>query len=78
MLENFIIDIDKPNKAIRILTHFIEELMSDSCNFEECENLKLKMKYILSLVYAIKLVNDDLAKLKREYYKIVLNEYKNN
>ena len=76
MLENFIVELDKPTKAIRILTHFIEELIYDNCNFEECENPKLKMRYILSLVYTIKLVNDDLAKLKREYYKIVLNEYK--
>ena len=39
MLESFINELDKPNKAIRILTHFIEELIYDNCNFEECENV---------------------------------------
>ncbi len=77
MLENFIVEIDKPIKAIKFLTHIIQELTSDSCNFEECENSKLKIEYILSLVYTIGLVNKDVARLKREYYRMVLEGYKN-
>lgn len=75
MLENFLIDIDKPNKAIRILSQFAQELILDSVEFEICENPKLKIRYILSLIYAIELVNEDLARLKREYYKDFLKTF---
>ena len=76
MLEDFIIELDKPTKAIKILVHLIEELMYDSHNFEECKNPKLKIRYIMSLIYAVGVINKDILKLKREYYKYVLEEYK--
>ena len=69
MLENFIIELEKPNKAIRILIQFIQELILDNHDYDICQNPKLKIRYILSLVYALELINEDMAKLKREYYK---------
>lgn len=74
MIEDFIIELELPNKAIKILTHFIQELIIGGFEYEECQNPKLKIRYISSLIYAIKLVNDDIAKIKREYYKLMLKE----
>ncbi|MBR3604456.1 MAG: hypothetical protein IKL52_00325 [Candidatus Gastranaerophilales bacterium] len=76
MLEDFIIELDKPTKAIKILVHLIQELMYEDCNFEECKNPKLKLRYLSSLIYAIGLVNCDISKIRREYYKSVLEGYK--
>jgi len=76
MIEDFIIELEKPNKAIKILTHFIQELIIDGFEYEECQNPKLKIRYVLSLVYALELINNDIAKLKREFYKNMLkNKY---
>ena len=74
MLEDFITELDKPQKAVKILTHLIQELIYDDCNFEECNNPKLKIQYISSLIYATQLVNEDISKLKKEYYELMCKE----
>ena len=71
MIEDFIIELEKPNKAIKILTHFIQELIIDGFEYEECQNPKLKIRYVLSLVYVIELINNDIAQLKREWLSIL-------
>lgn len=75
MLEHFLIETEKHNKAIRILSQFTHELITGGAEFEICENPKIKIRYILSLVYAIELVNEDLCKLKKEYYKNFLKDF---
>ena len=74
MLEDFIIELDKPTKAIKILAYFIQELIYNNFDFDECENPRLKRQYIKSLIYTIELVNKDILKLKREYYKLMCKE----
>lgn len=74
MIEDFIIELEIPNKAIKILTYFLQELLYDNFDIEECKNTKIKNRYVSSLIYTIKLVNNDIAKIKREYYKLMLKE----
>ena len=74
MLEDFIIELERPNKATRILLDFLRDFICNEYDFSNCSNQRIKTQYVLSLIYALNLINENIAKLKREYYKMMLKE----
>lgn len=69
MLEDFMAELAQPIRAIKLLTIFIQEQIFDECIFDINKNKQDKEYNTLALNYAIGLVNKDISKLKKKYYK---------
>ena len=69
MIEDFLTQLITPLKTIRLLTSFLREQILDESIFLVSKNQYDKNENTLAINYAINLVNDDILKLRKKYYK---------
>ena len=74
MIEDLLSELTKPIKAIKLLTIFLEEQVFDDSIFEINKNQHDKNENTLAINYAISLVNKDILKLKKKYYRKMVKE----
>ncbi|MBQ7287223.1 MAG: hypothetical protein IJW73_05620 [Candidatus Gastranaerophilales bacterium] len=74
MIEDLLADLNKPIKAIHLLTIFLEEQLYDEVIYNINKNQRNKNENTLAINYAIQLINKDLLKIKRRYYKLMCKE----
>jgi len=74
MIEDLLSELTKPIKAIKLLTIFLEEQIFDDSIFEINKNQHDKNENTLAINYAISLVNKDILKLKKKYYRKMVKE----
>lgn len=78
MIEDFLSELNKPLRTIKLLNLLIQEHIHDEFTFFIDKNQLDKNENTLAISYAIELVNEDIAKLYDEYYKKMCEEkYKN-
>lgn len=79
MLEDLLVDLIKPTKAISLLSMFLEKIIEDEtvCNINK--NPYERKLNIMTVVYAINLINNDILKLRKRYDKKMCKiKYKSN
>ena len=74
MIEDLLSELTKPIKAIKLLTIFLEEQVFDDSIFEINKNQRDKNENTQAINYAISLVNKDILKLKKKYYRKMVKE----
>ena len=74
MIEDFMAELEQPIRAIKLLTIFMQEQVCDDCTFFINKDQRDKNENTLAINYAIELVNKDILKLKRKYYKKMYRE----
>ena len=74
MLEDLLTSLIKPIKAIKLLNILLEEVMEDETIYNINKNQYDKNQNILAINYAINLVNYDILRTRRKYYKLMCKE----
>lgn len=74
MIEDFMSELEQPIRTIKLLTIFMQEQVYDDCTFFINKDQQDKNQNTLAINYAIELVNKDILKLKRKYYKKMCKE----
>lgn len=74
MVENLLVELIKPTKAIRLLNILLEELVEEEIMYDLNKNQYDKNENILAVNYAIGLVNKDILKIRRNYYRQMCKE----
>jgi hypothetical protein len=74
MIENLLVELIKPTKTIKLLNILLEELVEEEIIYDVNKNQYDKNENILAINYAIKLVNKDIVKIRRKYYKQMCKE----
>ncbi len=69
MFEDFMAELAQPLRAIKLLTIFMQEQIFDESIFDINKNKQDKEYNTLAINYTIGLVNKDISKLKKRYYK---------
>ena len=75
MIEDFITELDKPLKAMRLLLILMDEYVEDNLCIETCSNERERKENILAISHAIGLVRGDISRIRRKYYKSFLKEF---
>ena len=75
MIEDFITELDKPLKAMRLLLILTDEYVEDNLCIETCSNERERKENILAISHAIGLVRGDISRIRRKYYKSFLKEF---
>ena len=74
MIECLLVDLIKPIKTLKLLTIFLEEQVTDECVYNINKNQYDKNENTLAINYAISLVNKDISKIRKRYYKLMRKE----
>lgn len=74
MLEDFLCKMLKPQKAIHLLLIFLSDYIQDDIVTQIDATPIEKLNNILSIIYAINLISDDILRLRNEYYKYIEQE----
>ena len=74
MIEDLLVDLIKPIKALKLLTIFLEEQITDESVFHINKNQYDKNQNTLAINYAINLVNKDISMIRKRYYKLMRKE----
>ena len=74
MLEDLLTSLIKPIKAIKLLNILLEEVMEDETIYNINKNQYDKNQNILAINYAINLVNYDILRTRRKYYKLMCKD----
>ena len=74
MIEDLLVELITPIKSINLLTMFLEELINDETIYDINKNQTVKNQNTLALNYTIQLVNKDILKIRRKYYKKMSKE----
>jgi len=74
MIEDFLSELVIPIKAIKLLTIFLQENIYDEIICDVNKDQRDKNENTLAINYTMKLVNNDILKLRRKYYKMMVKE----
>ena len=73
MFEDFLIFVKKSQNALNLLLIFLYEYINEDLS-AYCENSeKQKLNDLISILYVINLVSEDLLKKRNEYYKLMIS-----
>ena len=71
MIEDLLTELRKPIKATKLLALFLEEAMENETIYNVNKNQYDKNENILAINYAIKLINNDILRTRKKYYKLM-------
>ena len=74
MIEDLLTELIKPIRTIKLLTIFLEEQIYDNSVFDINKNQQDKNENTSAINYAISLVNKDILKIRKKYYKKMAKE----
>lgn len=74
MIEDLLSELIQPLRAIKLLSIFLEEQIYDEIIFEVNKNQIDKNENTLAINYAIKLINNDIFKIRKRYYNKMCKE----
>ncbi len=74
MIEDFIGELDRPCKTLKLLLVFLQDYMNDDIvSYIEVRETE-KRENIFAIIYAIDLVCTDIERLKKDYYNFMIHE----
>lgn len=74
MIEDFIDELNRPCKALKLLLVFLQDYMNDDIvSYIEAKEAE-KRENIFAIIHAIDLVCTDIERLKKEYYNLMIQE----
>ena len=74
MIEDLLTQMDKPYRAIKLLLIYLDNFINEDIINDIDMSIAEKNQNLTAISHAIYLVNEDLAKLKQEYYELMLKE----
>ena len=73
MFEEFLIFVKKSQTALNLLLIFLYEYINEDLTTYCANSEKEKLNDLISILYVINLVSDDLLKKRNEYYKLMVS-----
>ena len=73
MFEDFLIFVKKSQNALNLLLIFLYEYINEDLSTYCVNSEKQKLNDLISILYVINLVSEDLLKKRNEYYKLMIS-----
>ncbi len=73
MFEDFLIFVKKSQNALNLLLIFLYEYINEDLSAYCVNSEKQKLNDLISILYVINLVSEDLLKKRNEYYKLMIS-----
>lgn len=74
MLEDLLTQMDKPYRAIKLLLLFLDDFVNEDLVNDIDMSVLEKNQNLLAITYSINLINEDFARLKNEYYNLMIKK----
>lgn len=71
MIEYFIAELDKPINAFKMILNFLNNYLEEEASEN---NFRQNQRNVLALIYAIQLIGEDVLKIRKNYYKQMVEE----